>query len=212
LDEARLSPEEAKTQDVYRVYAPVYATSHSDPDWWRSALEKFQELLPSGRILDIGCGTGRDALLISTAGYAYTGIDLCRQMLEQARRNAPEAAFANMSMYVLGFRPNSFDGLWASASLLHSPKRRVRAALREIRRVVKPGGVCFFSLKEGEGEGMIPHPSCEGERFFAFYREEEFISLLGSEGFEVLEFWRDLRQYNPPEQKTVWLLYLARIT
>ena len=132
-------------------------------------------------------------------------------MLAGAKELIPDADFRKMNMYNLSFPAGSFDGFWAAASLLHIPKRNVATVLEQIKKVVKYGGVGFFAVKEGEDERMVKG-SVEGdERFFAFYKEDEFLKLLQENGFEVLEHSRDMREYNPSRNLTVWLLYFVKV-
>lgn len=66
-------------------------------------------------------------------------------------------------------------------------------------------------MKEGNNERMV-RGSVEGdERFFAFYQENEFLKLLQDNGFEIIEHRRDNREYNPPKNITVWLLYFVKV-
>ena len=129
----------------------------------------------------------------------------------RARELLPNADLRKMDMYSLDFPPHSFNGFWAAASLLHIPKMNVVKVFQQIKNIVKSGGVGFFAVKEGEDERMVKG-SLEGdERFFAFYKEDEFLKLLQENGYEVLEHSRDMREYNPPKNLTVWLLYFVRL-
>ena len=115
----------------------------------------------------------------------------------------PVASFA--------FPADSFDGFWAAASLLHIPKLNAVKVLDQIKNVVKSGGIGFFAVKEGDDERMVKGSLKGDERFFAFYKEEEFLKLLQENRFEVLEYKRDMREYNPPKNLTVWLLYFVKV-
>lgn len=198
-----LSPEEQKTLEAYKTIAQTRNKTHGNPDFWRSEFEKFNKLLSAGRIIDIGCGGGRDAILFTNAGYNYVGIDLSEDMLTGARELLPNADFRKMDMYSLDFPSRSFDGFWAAASLLHIPKRNIAKVFKQITNTVKSGGIGFFAVKEGEDEKMVKGSLEEDERFFAFYKEDEFLKLLQENGFEVLEHRRDMREYNPPKNLTV---------
>lgn len=198
----RLSPEERKTLEAYKIIAFDRNTTHGNPDFWRPEFEKFRGLLPQGLILDIGCGAGRDALLFEQEKYKYIGVDLSEDMLRQARIIAPTSIFLSMNMYNLGFAKHSFDGFWAAASLLHVPKNNIRDILAEIRRVVKSNGIGFISLKYGVEEKMVLESSGT-ERFFSFYTLNEFIFILVENGFDLLEFQQS-RNY-------VWLTYLVKV-
>ncbi|MEK7498630.1 MAG: class I SAM-dependent methyltransferase [Patescibacteria group bacterium] len=206
-----LSPEEQKTLESYANIAKERAKTHSDPNVWRAEFGEFRKLLSQGSIIDIGCGSGRDAPLFIEAGYEYVGVDLSSEMIASARKFAPKAAFCEGDMYALPFPNDFFDGFWASASLLHIPKRSVVKVFEEIKRVVKLGGIGFFAIKEGDGERMVRGRYQGDERFFTFYGQEEFAHLLRENGFEVLKQRRDLREYTSPESTDIWLCYWVKI-
>lgn len=205
-----LLPEEQRTLESYAQIAKERAKTHSSPDVWRDEFKEFQKLVPDGGVIDIGCGSGRDAVLFIESGYEYIGIDLSEEMLVVARELVPNADFRKMDMYALEFPSGRFDGFWAAASLLHNPKMSVDRVLQEIGRVVKTGGIGFLAMKEGVGERMVKGRYEGDERFFAFYKQEEFADVLRKNGFEVLKQKRDLREYNPPESTDVWLCYWVK--
>ncbi len=196
--EYRLTPEERITIETYDDMAQTWSANHSTTRFWGLEMDRFQSYLPQGRVLEIGCGGGRDAQELIALGYRYVGIDISAGFLTQARLNNPLALFLRMSAYDLAFKENSFAGFWASAVLLHLPKNRVRQALEELHRVTRPKGVGFISVKEGQGEGLID------QRFFAFYSQEEFASLLKTNGFGILK--QDIKKMS---EKTTWLTFLV---
>ena len=141
---------------------------------------------PSGRILDVGCGAGRDVRWFAARGAQVTGVDLSPAMLAQARR-LTSAPLHLMDMRRLAFRDARFDGAWCCASLLHLPKQEAPRALSEIHRVLKPGGMLMVSVKEGDGEAWA-RGYVEGVmRFFAYYRRPEMDAILATAGFVVHE-------------------------
>ncbi|MEK7465467.1 MAG: class I SAM-dependent methyltransferase [Patescibacteria group bacterium] len=210
-----LSREELTTLESYENLAltrsKVINSTPFNRDFWRPEFEKFRKLLPAGRVLDIGCGNGREALLFMDAGYEYTGIDLSQGMLTEARQLAPQAKFLNMNMYNLAFPADRFDGIWNCCTLFHAPKSRVHSALREVRRISRKGAIAFFVVKAGNGERMVEDFRGGNERLFSFYNEMEFADLLEAHGFDVLESSLDLREYNPPQSSNVYLIYFTRV-
>ncbi len=98
-----LSKEEQKTLETYEKVAGKWVKSHSGleglADFWRPEFKKFQDLLSQGRVIDIGCGGGRDALLFQESTYKYTGIDISKNLLFQAKKLVPGLDFHWMSMY-----------------------------------------------------------------------------------------------------------------
>ena len=204
-----LSLEERDTLQSYEVIGKVFNQTRGDPTFWGKEFRYFQSLLPSGRILDVGCGAGRDSILFTRGGFNYVGIDLSDSMLESAREVNPLAQFSKMDIYSLDFPKGWFDGFWAAASILHTPKSRVDLMLTEIVRVIRPGGVGFVAVKEGKGEGMVYQDRWKVNRFFALYQQEELKEVLEKAGMDVL--WASKKRYVEGPAKTTWLCYFLTV-
>lgn len=196
-----LTPQEEKTIKFYNTKASDWVAAHSTARFWGEQLDRFHNLLPSGKVLEIGTGGGRDAKELIALGYDYVGTDISDGLLDEARKYNPNTQFLKQSVYELSFPKDTFDGFWASAVLLHIPKDRINEALGKIHNVVKPNGLGFISLKQGEDES----PDDSG-RFFAYYAEREFSKILSENKFEVIEY-----KTVPMSEKTVWLAYLVRV-
>ncbi len=175
-----------ETIATYDREAAAFAGRH-----WQVRLERALEglgryLRPAARVLDLGCGPGRDLLLLRERGYRVVGLDLSAGMLAEARRRAGGPLLrADMRRLPLGNA--SFDGIWCCATLLHLPRAEAGVALGEIRRVLRPGGAVYLSVQEGNGEAW--KPSAEGKRFFCLYRMEELVALVEAAGLTVVERW-----------------------
>lgn len=199
-----------ETRKTYDKIAEHYSKANSY-QFWVGELERFRELLSGKKIIDIGCGAGRDAAIFTREGFDYTGIDASEAMLKIAKEVAPEGVYKQMDFFHLDFQDNSFDGFWAAASYLHIPKAEVGKALAEAERILKPGGVGFISLKERNGmeEGMIEqtYSSDKVSRFFAFYEKGEFERYLTSAGFELVG---EATHFEQDERNTTWLGYFVR--
>lgn len=206
-----LSPEEQQTLASYEKIAAERAKHRSNAMWWNTAYYYLTTFVPAGYILDIGCAHGRDALLFKQINtHRYIGIDISSAMLALARVHAPQSIFIRMNMRAMAFQSKSFDGFWAAASLLHIPKYNISSVLAEIRRVMKPGAVGFIALKEGDSEEMVIGTVRGDNRFYAFYRFQEFKRILTDNGFEVIMASRDLREYNSQKPHSAWLTFFAR--
>ncbi len=182
-----LSSEE-QTLVTYEKIAKEWDAGFTNRDFSAPYYSTFRKLLPVGRILDAGCGTGYQTPFFLQAGYEYIGVDVSEQMLSIARARNPTARFEKMNLYSLAFPNNHFDGFWACAVLQHLPKKQVGQALQELSRVTKPGGICFIAVTEGVGERMERgRLGADDNRFFANYQEQEIQELLEKSGFRVLE-------------------------
>lgn len=178
-----------QTIATYDKIAKQWNRDHYNPNFWAEEFRIFQGFVKGKKVIDIGCGTGRDAVLFVNAGFDYTGIDASVGMLEEARKRIPTANFVLMDFSNLDFPDETFDGFWASASLLHSSKDKVGQVLQNIRKVLKPNGVGFISLKEKklvDDEMVKDEEYGNGERYFVFYEMEEFKKILEESGFTVV--------------------------
>lgn len=201
-----------RTIKTYDRIAPQFSAAHFQPDFWLPEFKMFQKRIRGKRVVDIGCGAGRDAVLFVKARFDYVGIDASRGMLAVARKRVPSGKFLLMNFYDLKFPPRSFDGFWAAASLLHIPKRRLGKVLRTLKNILKPNGVGFISVKEKllMEEGFIREEKSGGiERYFAFYAQAEFADALRRNGLHVVKSY--CRRENDPN-RTNWLCYFVKKT
>jgi len=154
-----------------------------------SLYETFtQHLAPGARVLDAGCGSGRDAKAFQEMGYQVEAFDASPAMVELAQEHT------GLPVKVMTFADvdwkEKFDGIWCCASLLHVSTLELPGVMRRLADALKPGGVWYVSFKYGEGEREV-----DGRRFTDM-DEVGLGALLGSVGgIEVAEMWvtRDKR-------------------
>ncbi len=195
------------TIEAYNKMAKAYSKDRADSLFWLEEFRTFQRLVPGKRVIDIGCGNGRDTPLFIENHFDYTGIDASEGLLAIARKRFKDARFLLMDFYGLDFPLGTFDCFWATASLLHVPKKKISDVLLSIRRIIKGDGVGFISLKEKRSaeEETIKHEKYGGAgRFFAFYTLDEFSDILRKSGFSTL------KSHIKPGRDTRWLCYFVR--
>ncbi|UUZ45017.2 class I SAM-dependent methyltransferase [Janibacter limosus] len=90
-------------------------------------------------VLEVGCGAGRDGTVIRDAGLDYTGVDLSASSINICARQGLRAAQADATS--LPFDDSTFDAARSMSTLMHLPNNDLGLALRELARVVRPGGV-----------------------------------------------------------------------
>jgi len=152
--------------------------------------EKFLGYVPEGgKILDLGCGSGRDAKVFSEKGYEVTGIDRSKELLKIARETAPKAQFFEMDILYLSYPDQTFDGIWAASSILHLPKKEVPRCLKEAYNVLKPEGALYVCVKKGDGEKLEPdlRYGPKISRHYSYFQPDELQGMLEQAGFSVLE-------------------------
>ena len=163
----------------------------------------FTELVPAGgRILDAGCGSGRDARRFAELGYEVEAVDASEEMVRLARTHTG-LPVGLKRLQDLDAR-DRYDGVWCCAAALHVPAAQLDDVLRRIHAALRPGGVCYVSFKEGHGE------RAEGARTFTDQTEAELRGRLARiGGVEVVRAWgtHDVR---PGREHERWVNCLSR--
>jgi ubiquinone/menaquinone biosynthesis C-methylase UbiE len=156
----------------------------------REEVEGFVHSCPDGSLLDVGCGSGRDAVYAASFGRQVVASDASFQMLDELRRRREHEsagiALVQADVASLPFTSDAFAGILASGVLLHLPRAHLSGAVGEIIRVLKPGGLASISLKEGEGEGWRRGGHIDLPRWFSYYQADDVLSRLEQAGFEKL--------------------------
>jgi len=193
----------AKTIKTYEELAEDYYKTHFDINEIKTIADFFIQNLKGQKILDIGCGPGRDAKYFSEHDLEVTGIDLTFNFVKMASQNVPNAKFMQMDMRNLDFPENSFDGIWACASFLHVPKEDAKNTLLGFRKILKPAGLIYLSVKQGNEEKFVEKDEYKGRtKFFAFYTQDEFKNLIESCNFKIVKVLID-------EKKDTWINVFA---
>ncbi len=137
------------TLQFYRRNAEAYAAWAKAPS---TRLKGFLALLPpGGSILELGCGAGNHSAEMLAAGFKLRATDGSPEMAGIASRRLGHPVEAMLFDQLDDH--DAYDGVWASACLLHVPRDELAAILGRIHRALKPGGLFYASYKLGEGDG-----------------------------------------------------------
>lgn len=168
------------TIDYYNLNAADYYESTIDVDFDRMR-SKFTAYLPEhARIIDVGCGSGRDVKAFCEMGFQAEGLDASEELARIASRKLGIQVFsADMTTWI---SEEPFDGIWCCASLLHLPEEGTKQFLHNLRYNLTPGGILYVSVKEGIQTG----PDEKG-RYFRNYTQEDLTDKLQAAGLTILE-------------------------
>lgn len=188
--------------EYYNKYAAKIYEDTVDMDVSELLNQFLKELEEGDTILDLGCGSGRDSLVMYDMGYDVTPLDASEEMCKLAEIHTGLDVLL-MSCEDMEFE-NVFDGIWACDSLIHVPKNEMPEILCRLCDALCPRGVLYLSVRKGEFEGF------RGERYFCDYTMESLTAMVERTGlFEILKIWEteDARANHPD---TMWVNMLAR--
>lgn len=165
--------------------------------------ELFLSYLPKkSKILDFGCGSGRDAKYFLEQGYDVVAVDGSEEICKAASKYV--GIFVKQMFFQDLNEKNIYDGIWACASILHLSKIELPDMFQKMKEALKQDGILYASFKYGTFEGM------RNGRYFTDLTEQSFSEMLGKiNGLEIEKMWltEDVREDRGDEQ---WLNIILR--
>lgn len=182
-------------KNTYNQIAKKYTKRYGYSPFLLRNVKKFSsKVVADGRVLDLGCGSGRALKLFVEKGFTAVGIDFSDAMLGLAKKLVLGASLKKMDIRQLEFPDASFDGIWSCFSLLHIPKKDIGTVLSGLKRVLKPGGILFVAVSLGnEEEGLEDERLKKGTKMF-FYKmsKKGLVKHLKEIGFSIEEIGTEI--------------------
>lgn len=146
----------------------------------------YEMFLPNirenGKILDLGCGSGRDSKYFLEQGYVVTALDGSQRLCQLA------SSYTGLEVVYKDFKEitykSEYDGIWACASLLHVPEDEIGEVLDRIKEALIPGGILYASFKYGNSEHV------KDGRYFNDCNEIKVVEL-----FKYSKGWKEVKCY-----------------
>ena len=167
-----------ETMDFYDANAASYVAETADVEFGPLQREFARRLPEGGRVLDLGCGSGRDSLAFLRAGLEVDAVDGSEQMVEAA---SGLTGLPVVHALFSDYEPQGpYDGIWACSSLLHVPVAELPDVISKYAQALAPGGTFYLSFKLGAHDGM------RGVRWFTDLDEPALRALIAEvPGLEV---------------------------
>ena len=196
ISEATLAHYRERAEDFW------LGTRHHDVRQNIEALLRHIRGAPPFRILDFGCGPGRDLATFRALGHEPVGLEGAPEFAAMARGHAG-CEVLEQDFLALDLPAARFDGMFANASLFHVPSRELPRVLRELHASLKPEGVLFASNPRGNNE-----EGWNRGRYGAYHDIDAWRAFVEGAGFEELEHY-----YRPPglpREQQPWLASVWR--
>ena len=207
----------SRVQATYERIAEPFAASRQEP--WPEVLSFATALPEAARILDVGCGNGRHARMLASAGHRVVAVDFSGNLLRIGRRGSRGRTWSHRIDWIQGeattlpLRAGTMDAALCVAVLHHLPNvdERVRA-LRELYRVLAPEARAFISVwamdqprfrkivearrhlpPETRGDVEVPWTMPDGvviPRYYHLFQEGELEELIIESGLHGERFFK----------------------
>ena len=138
-------------------------------------------------MLEVGSGSGRDAPALEERGLSVRRTDIAPGFVRLLRAEGHDADVVDPLTDDLADpeRDAPYDGVWASASLLHVRREDLPRVLANLAAVTPPAAPLHLAVKEGDGARFSTHGSVAGPRHFTFWREQPLRDVLADAGWDV---------------------------
>src|SRR3990167_58588 len=130
------------------------------------------------KVVEIGCGTGRDAEAMVKRADRYEGFDPSKGLIEVAKNKVPKASFVVADALSYKY-PKNVDVVFAFASLLHISKDDLKNVFPKVQRSLRKGGIFYISLKQAEKYTGTLKTDQFGDRMFYYYSPELIQQIAG---------------------------------
>ncbi len=178
-----------RTLDYYDDHAAAATTSYERVDFSR-LVDRFAALLqPGARVLDLGCGSGRDAARLRARGYDVVAADGSKAMLARATAIHPELTghtFHVVLPETLPFDSDAFNGAMSWAVIMHVPESELGRVFGEIARILAPDGVLGYSVNTVR-PGLDADGSDTRGRHFTCLASDAWRRLHENAGFQTID-------------------------
>ena len=190
-----------KTIDYYNKNADSFIQGTVSVDF-KETQDKFLKLLTGKKVLDFGCGSGRDTKYFLESGFDVTSTDgseeLCKSASTYTGIQVKHMLFQDLN------EADCYDGIWACSSILHLSKDELRIVINKMSRALKPNGIIYTSFKYGNFEGE------RNGRFFTDFTLDVFEDFISDVKDIVIEEYWITGDVRPGREEEKWLNLILR--
>lgn len=192
----------ADTLGYYNLNAQMFGENTRDVEFTEMQDKFLRYLEPGARILDFGCGSGRDTKYFLSRGYGVEATDgaaeLVKMASEYTQTDVKQMLFQDLNAV------ERYDGIWACSSILHLKIDELEDVLRKMGRALVSNGIVYTSFKYGTEE------SERNGRFFTDMTEDKMEKLLDKVDLFLIEDMWTTSDVRPGREDERWLNMILR--
>jgi SAM-dependent methyltransferase len=152
-------------------------------------LNAVVDLLPQrARILDLGCGFGRDVHFFRTLGFRAVGVDFSRQLIRAGKQLYGNIPLVHLDIRRVArhFKDTMFDCVWTRGVLVHLHPQDVGRLVAKLRTMLKQKGIVYVQMFRGDGTIDRAIAGTKAKVVYHLWRGEDFRSLMSSLDYSLL--------------------------
>ena len=190
----------------YNKNAERWSAIKTNSFYHEQGFRKFIALLkPKDSVIDIGCAYGIHVPLFLGIGnfLKYSGFDISKKMIQLAVSRYPQHNFFVADILEKKSLPHKkYSGFWAGAVLMHIPEEQWDQMLINIKTIIKPKGIGYFSLPN-----MRPNEaSSEDQRHFSIINSKKLRSFMSKHGWKIIK-----KGDFPVDPRAIWSWYIVQL-
>ncbi|QIW10589.1 class I SAM-dependent methyltransferase [Francisella sp. LA112445] len=192
----------ANTKNYYDEKALEYVANTANVDFsdLYERLNKYMTVVKNA--LDIGCGSGRDALYFANKGIEVTAIDFSSNIINEAKKINNHTNIEYIATDIENYKTNEkYDLIWANASLLHLKKDKLVEVLKNIKKMLSTKGYFYSCFKQGNNSEID-----DLGRYFAYYDEQILRKVFENLNFNIRDFFIS---YDKTGRNVTWLNFVV---
>ncbi|HLD70546.1 MAG TPA: class I SAM-dependent methyltransferase [Negativicutes bacterium] len=202
-------------KETYNKISEAWHKDHSSDNWWQGGTDTFVSLLKQGdSVLDVGCGGGTKSKYLIGKGLKVLGVDFSENLVEIAKREVPQGKFLVMDVGNIDTLPESFDGIFMQAVLLHIPKKEAEGIIKKVVHKLHVGGYLYIAVKEKIEGGVDEETKTDNdygyeyERFFSYFTLDEFKEYFKNTGLEMV--YENVELPSRTARKSNWMQVIGK--
>ena len=192
---------------IAKKYVDVFFEDYFDQKY----IDRFLKDLSGTKILDAGCGIGRECKYVQEKGFEVLGIDFAEEIIKEAQNKFPVGNFKVMDITEMDFKEDSFDGIICINVLFNIPKSKMDGIFKSFGKILKKDGKMIMIIEEGNEERIINEPLNEGLYTYMQDYTMDFISnKLNENGLKIYDYEREIYDSENCPLKQKLIIYVTK--